>query len=71
MAATFPRAVQESVILADSPPPPVSPLHLSPSQSSQAAPEALATMAATFPRAVQEEAFLRAVATELSKLGFK
>ncbi|CAI5977388.1 unnamed protein product [Closterium sp. NIES-64] len=40
-------------------------------RATSAAPEALATMAATFPRAVQEEAFLRAVATELSKLGFK
>ncbi|CAI5476763.1 unnamed protein product [Closterium sp. Yama58-4] len=40
-------------------------------RATSAAPAALATMAATFPRAVQEEAFLRAVATELSKLGFK
>ncbi|GJP59741.1 hypothetical protein CLOP_g15114 [Closterium sp. NIES-67] len=40
-------------------------------RATSAAPAALAAMAATFPRAMQEEAFLRAVAAELSKLGFK
>ncbi|CAI5475840.1 unnamed protein product [Closterium sp. Yama58-4] len=36
-----------------------------------AAASALATMATTFPSAMQEEAFLKAVAVELAKLGFR
>jgi hypothetical protein len=40
-------------------------------RAKSAAPAALATMAGTFPNAIQEEAFIKAVAAELSNLGFK
>ncbi|GJP47137.1 hypothetical protein CLOM_g6366 [Closterium sp. NIES-68] len=40
-------------------------------RAKHAASSALATMAATFPAAMQEEAFLKAVAVELAKLGFR
>ncbi|CAI5519416.1 unnamed protein product [Closterium sp. Naga37s-1] len=40
-------------------------------RAKHAAASALATMATTFPSAMQEEAFLKAVAVELAKLGFR